>query len=218
VSEITWYSRFAIWVGAIVLLVQAVAGRGAGFMSLVSIVLMLVGLAGFLFGLMWDEREPRLIREEAATVPNVEPDSEETRATEVEAAHRPPEEVAVLPQPPAQASTPPEHAQVPIEEDQAAAGQVSIEPEVQTTTAPAGHAASASNRVETEEIAIGSVLIGRSCIRCGNPLLLDQMAATCPVCRNPQHAGCWIENHFRCSTPGCSGRGSLEAPKSSDEE
>jgi hypothetical protein len=207
VSEITWYSRFAIWVGAIVLLVQAVAGRGAGFMSLVSVILMSVGLAGFVFGLIWDGRERRVIPQEAVAVPNVAPNLEETDATAADATAEAPV-----------AAPDSEEAELPMEEEPEIAAPAPLEPEVQVATASAPQPAAGNNRVETEEISIGSVLIGRPCIRCGNPLLLDQMAATCPVCKNPQHAACWIENHFRCSTPGCAGRGSLEAPKSSGDE
>jgi hypothetical protein len=209
VSEITWYSRFAIWVGAVVLLVQALAGRGTGFMSFISVVLMAGGLAGFVFGLIWDARAPRPSAQAEPGVLAREPEAVLPRTDEVQAETF--VEVAeVEPETSSQAAE-----TVPEDEVTSTAR---AEPEVQVSVDPAPTPMTLSNRVETEEIASGSVLIGRACVRCGRLLLMEQMAATCPVCRNPQHAACWIENHFRCSTPGCGGRGSLEAPRTSSED
>jgi hypothetical protein len=206
VSEITWYSRFAIWVGAVVLLVQAIAGHGAGFMSFISVVLMIGGLAGFLLGLMWDARAPTHVAGEEGVVIAREPETfshgagEAQAATSAEVSHLEP----ALPE--SASETAPEAE---------AASPARAEPEIRIPAGSEPSPMTLSDRVETEEIAMGSVLIGRSCVRCRQLLLMGQVAATCPVCRNPQHAACWIENHFRCSVAGCSGRGSLEAPRTS---
>src|SRR4051794_5555095 len=46
-DDIVWYSRFAVLVGALVLLVQALSGRGAGFVTLLGVLLLCVGLVVF---------------------------------------------------------------------------------------------------------------------------------------------------------------------------
>lgn len=51
VSDIIWYSRFAVLVGALVLLVQAIAGRAAGFVTLLAVILLCVGLVVFVVAL-----------------------------------------------------------------------------------------------------------------------------------------------------------------------
>lgn len=51
VNDIIWYSRFAVLVGALVLLVQAIAGRAAGFVTLLAVILLCVGLVVFVVAL-----------------------------------------------------------------------------------------------------------------------------------------------------------------------
>lgn len=50
--EALWYGRLAIWVGAAILLIQAVLNRGAGPTSALGALVLAVGLAVFLAGLM----------------------------------------------------------------------------------------------------------------------------------------------------------------------
>lgn len=50
-NDVIWYSRFAVLVGALVLLVQAVAGRAAGLITFLAIVLLCGGLVVFLVAL-----------------------------------------------------------------------------------------------------------------------------------------------------------------------
>lgn len=55
-SEFTWYARLAVWVGAVVLIVQSVTGRGLGAMTVIAVLLLTSGFAAFLVGLVMDAR------------------------------------------------------------------------------------------------------------------------------------------------------------------
>jgi hypothetical protein len=213
VSELTWYSRFAVWVGAVVLLVQAIAGRGAGLMSLVATLLLGIGLVGFLAGLVVDARQSEAvvgvpIREESVEAESVAPPRDE-----------PTDEPALV--------VPVATEGIPVEVDAAptlspaeeTAQAVAPEPVAQVpepAPAPASSAARAprrtASRIPTERLDDDSPLAGETCIHCGDPLSPGDVVAVCPVCFEPQHAHCWVENHFRCSTPGCVGAGRLRAP------
>ncbi len=50
-SEFVWYARLAVWAGAVVLLAQAISGRGTSFMTLLGVILLTTGFAAFLGGL-----------------------------------------------------------------------------------------------------------------------------------------------------------------------
>jgi disulfide bond formation protein DsbB len=51
VNDVIWYSRFAVLVGALVLLVQAVAGRAQGVITLIAILLLCLGFLVFVSAL-----------------------------------------------------------------------------------------------------------------------------------------------------------------------
>lgn len=53
-DNLLWYSRYAVWVGAIVLLLQSVTGRSIGLVSLLAVILLAGGLLLFLLTLSWD--------------------------------------------------------------------------------------------------------------------------------------------------------------------
>src|SRR5579872_6310443 len=57
-SEFTWYSRLAAWIGAAMLLVQSVLGREAGPVTVLAVLLLGVGFLCFLIGLAVDSRLP----------------------------------------------------------------------------------------------------------------------------------------------------------------
>ncbi len=50
-DEVLWYSRLILWVGAIVLLAEAVSGRSAAFFSVVGTLCLAGGFATFLVAL-----------------------------------------------------------------------------------------------------------------------------------------------------------------------
>ncbi len=50
-SEFTWYSRLVLWIGALMLLVEAVSGRSEAFITVVATLCLAGGLAAFLIGL-----------------------------------------------------------------------------------------------------------------------------------------------------------------------
>ncbi|HEX8918868.1 MAG TPA: hypothetical protein VF898_10225 [Chloroflexota bacterium] len=58
-SEFTWYSRLAVWIGAAILLVQAVQKQGTSFITLVAVLLLSLGFLAFLAGLSRDGLEQR---------------------------------------------------------------------------------------------------------------------------------------------------------------
>lgn len=55
-SEFTWYSRLAAWIGAAMLLVQSVLGRDAGFVTALAVCLLGIGFLCFLVGVAVDGR------------------------------------------------------------------------------------------------------------------------------------------------------------------
>src|SRR5579884_3155341 len=75
-ETVLWYSRYAVWVGAIVLLVQAVTGRSVGLVSLIGILLLVFGFLVFLAAIAWQGIGPRLMVLEPA------PQSSDTAASE----------------------------------------------------------------------------------------------------------------------------------------
>jgi hypothetical protein len=217
-SELTWYSRFAVLAGAAVLLIQSVTDRGAGPVSLIAVLLMAGGLPAFVAGLIWDART---VSGTAGARPAVVKDDDESAASTEEAGPATDEVVSL---PATDALEPVEHDSEPSGETVVPAAnsveaappvEISVSNPVQVTTTPAPKP---QLRVRTEEIAEDNRLAQAPCVHCRLPLGAGAVVAFCPVCARPQHASCWIDNHFRCSTPGCTGRGSLEAPSLPGEE
>lgn len=54
IDSFLWYSRYSVWVGAIVLFIQSVTGRSVGVISLLGVILLAVGFAAFLGALSWE--------------------------------------------------------------------------------------------------------------------------------------------------------------------
>jgi hypothetical protein len=228
VSELTWYSRFAVWVGAAVLLVQAIAGRGAGLMSLIAVVLMAAGLMAFLAGLVVDGRavraqlEPALTESDAgltASDASAEPDGDAGLAAVLESEPSAMAETATLSSEPEDSIPAPgvldseTGLASPREVEMTTAARFDpVSPEAQHPV-PRATPAAPRRSVPTHELDEGTPELGSDCPRCGKALVAGQVIAACPMCGAAQHASCWIENHFRCSTPGCAGAGSLEAPE-----
>ena len=53
-SSFTWYSRLAIWLGALILIIQAVLGESTNLVTLIGVLAVIVGLISFVVGLIWD--------------------------------------------------------------------------------------------------------------------------------------------------------------------
>ncbi len=53
-DSLLWYSRYSVWVGAIVLFIQSVTGRSVGAISLLGVLMLAVGFAVFLGALSWE--------------------------------------------------------------------------------------------------------------------------------------------------------------------
>lgn len=49
--DLLWYGRLAVWLGAAILLIQAVLNRGAGVTTAIGALILSVGLIAFLIGL-----------------------------------------------------------------------------------------------------------------------------------------------------------------------
>lgn len=218
-SELTWYSRFAILAGAAVLLIQSVTDRGAGPVSLIAVLLMAGGLPAFVAGLIWDARTVSGFAGVRASV--VEEGGESTAGTE--GAGPETDEVEVLHSNEVLEAAGPDGGPS-VEAEVPAANSVEAAPPVETPAPTPVEVTTTSVppkpqlRVRTEEIAEDNRLAQAPCVHCRLPLGAGAVVAFCPVCARPQHAACWIDNHFRCSTPGCTGRGSLEAPSLPGEE
>jgi hypothetical protein len=90
-------------------------------------------------------------------------------------------------------------------------------PEETVTQPAAPHVDTTPSGVATEMLTPENVMVGAECPRCESTLRVGQLVATCPVCGRTHHAICWMENHFHCGTPDCTGHGSLEAPATSNE-
>lgn len=54
--EIVWYSRLAIIVGAVILLIQAVTGRSTAALSVLATILLVIGLIALVSGLALEGR------------------------------------------------------------------------------------------------------------------------------------------------------------------
>lgn len=52
-DSLLWYSRYAVWVGALVLLVQSVTGRSIAIISVVAVLMLAAGFIAFVGALSW---------------------------------------------------------------------------------------------------------------------------------------------------------------------
>ena len=69
-SSFTWYSRLAIWIGALILIVQAVLNEPTNVVTLIGVLAVVVGLVAFVAGLIWDHfRRPGAEAVPAETMP-----------------------------------------------------------------------------------------------------------------------------------------------------
>jgi hypothetical protein len=231
-SEVTWYGRFAVWVGAVVLLVQAVAGRGAGLMSLIATLLLAVGIAVFLVGLVIDasaapaplvsdvgaseaDRLGETAESDAPAVPvGLDPSTtlELPEASIALQAADAQEDVEEAQPPPEERDTPVTAAEVDRPEGPGAHPDVLAASATAPDLAPVEPAPRRLGRIPTERLDDRSPLLGDDCVHCGHALVAGDVVAVCPLCFEPQHAQCWIDNHFRCSTPNCAGAGRLLSP------
>jgi hypothetical protein len=153
-------------------------------MTVAAVIAMSLGLLAFLGGLMWPSLSGRVSA--AGAEPSPSP-------VDAEAG---PEEPAVASEKREPVSTAP------------------VVPEPEAESAPGAQTPLATpERIETIEVLDGRPPVGEPCVRCANQLQAGDLAAACPRCGALHHAACWTANRFHCATPGCSGSGSLEAPR-----
>ncbi|MDQ2741160.1 MAG: hypothetical protein M3Z66_02520 [Chloroflexota bacterium] len=50
-NEFLWYSRFILWVGALVLLIEALTGRSSGPITVIAVLCLFGGLIAFVIAL-----------------------------------------------------------------------------------------------------------------------------------------------------------------------
>jgi hypothetical protein len=197
-SDFLWYTRLLVWVGCGALLIEALAGKSFGYLTVVAVVFLVVGFVGFLGALALEGRPLAWLAVPAEGPDSVvmEPPSGETGRSDAPIDTR--GETSVLTAAPAPAS-PAEFA-------------AELAPPI--AAARAARPAGQPREVRTRELAATSQDVGNTCPYCGRELLAGQIVAVCWACEATQHASCWTENRFRCATPGCAGAGSLQAPES----
>lgn len=207
-NDVVWYSRLAVLVGALVLIAQAVTGRAVTLMTVLAVVLLCGGFVVFIAALsatgldlsrLWVAVEAAEAEATLSATPDLSSNDAGTTAA-------PPPADAPAAVPVQQA--PPPREETVVEE---------VPPAQPASQAPARPAPS-GKPLTTYDVAADSPQAGVPCPRCRALLVAGQVAVTCKECDQPQHAACWIDNHFRCNTPGCSGRGSLVAPEDEPEE
>lgn len=206
-ETLLWYSRYSVWVGAIVLLLQAITGRSIALITLLSVLLLGIGFLVFVGVLSWEGLGLPL-HVEPATV-------DDTVAPQIQAPARP--EPARKPsQRRAEAvpvEAPPKRTAEPDQD--VSAPSVEVKPSPAASPVPVPEAipgASAPVRLSTQALTADSPLVGASCSVCARRLKAGQVVARCPECGAVQHASCWTDNGFACGVEDCHGRGSLEAP------
>jgi hypothetical protein len=193
VTEVTWYARLAVWVGVVVLLIQSVTGRGNPPVTVVAVILLIGGFLVFIAGLATSGLS-RL----TPGLANGTADSTTGLNDRHAAAQMPVDEVG--------------EATV-LEPAPSGAPEQEPEPMRNLTTATSESTSPPSwGSVLAVDVTRDAPELGSICPRCHIGIQEGQIAATCFVCGHAHHAACWTENHFHCATPGCEGRGSLEAP------
>ena len=80
-SEIVWYGRLLVWIGALVLLAEALLGRSTAISTILGVLMLSAGFLAFLAGLATEGRSIRLpdtetedasvVRTESPTEPQV---------------------------------------------------------------------------------------------------------------------------------------------------
>jgi hypothetical protein len=187
-DSLLWYSRYCVWVGAIVLLVQSVTGRSVGPVTLMGVLLLAAGFIAFVGSLSW----------QGVAAATVDPSAEVPSAQE-----------------PASAADGSAASSVPGAEFTSSASQGG-RAEARTPTAvppeSASEPSSLREDIASQRLTEDSPLVGASCAACGRRLEEGQDVTRCPECRAVQHTACWTDNGFSCATEGCSGRGALRAP------
>jgi hypothetical protein len=232
-NDLLWYTRLLVWVGCGALLVEAVSGRSFGYLTVVAVIFLVVGLAGFVAGLALQGRSLSWLLAVAEAPPAAITESAPrdrypgTALSRGEDALT--EDVAVT-----QAESEPRQVggeNVAVADGLETSGDRSSSPEPRRAEAlsygggnapkpPRAEALSyggedpgRARRIRTEELSDGSPAAGGICPHCGSKLRSGQIGMVCWACGAAHHAGCWTENRFRCATPGCRGAGSLEAPE-----
>jgi hypothetical protein len=202
-ETLLWYSRYAVWVGAIVLLLQAITGRSIGIITLLAVLLLGGGFLVFIAVLGWDglglPLQLEMVMMEDGPPPLAPAPSRPERASA-----GPKRKVEAVPEDP-----PTNRAVEPTGETGAASGPK--EPETAPSNAATPQARSPV-RLRTQALTADSPLVGASCGVCSKRLREGQVVVRCPECRAVQHASCWTDNGFACGVEDCRGRGSLEAP------
>jgi hypothetical protein len=185
-SPLTWYGRLGVWLGAFMLLLQSVTGRGAGVTTVVAVAALTIGLTVFLAGLA-----SAAFDRKAQDSPAEDPAGDGRPQRTIE---------------PATPDLDQEMAQIEREE------VPSAEP-VGGELANGAFPRIEERGIRALKVPAGASEAGELCPRCREDVQVGQIAATCFVCGAVHHAGCWVANGFGCATPGCAGRGDLEAPK-----
>lgn len=196
-ESLLWYSRYSVWVGAIVLTLQAITGRSVGLITLLAVLLLGLGFLAFIGVLSWEglglplQLEPAVVEDEA---PNL-------------AAGTPPASRPVI-----RAS---ETRPVPQRADDGpgrnrATGNAKQESGFAETPKVQGEPV--TPRLPTQALGADSPLIGASCSACAKRLREGQVVVRCPECGAIQHASCWSESGFHCGVEDCTGHGSLATP------
>jgi Prokaryotic RING finger family 1 len=198
-SELIWYSRLFVWVGAGGLLLQAVAQGFVGQrvnapLALLCVLLLGGGFILFVVCLALEGSPVHVSAPVTAPAPAAEPPLDPSTPVQTQAADSPAVSNQIKDASPISAPT-----------------EAAVTAKHSTAAPPTTRIAS-SRTVQTIELAEGDGLIGAVCPVCEQRLRVDQLAAACPECGLAHHASCWTENRFRCGRQGCSGSGSLQAP------
>jgi hypothetical protein len=231
-NDLLWYTRLLVWVGCGALLVEAVSGRSFGYLTIVAIIFLVVGLAGFMAGLALQGRSlswllavaeapPAAVTESAPR--DGHPGTAFSRGEEAVIEHAP-----ALPGETTPRQVGGENVAIADEVETSRDHSTSPEPGLAKALSYGGEDLPESprakamiygdedpgraRRIRTEELSDRSPAAGGICPQCGSKLQPGQIGMVCWACGAAHHAGCWIDNRFRCATPGCGGAGSLEAP------
>jgi hypothetical protein len=187
VNEYVWYSRLAVWVGCVILLAQAIAGRGASVMTVAGVILLSLGFVAFVGTLA----RSSLVTDSQTGSSTVSPPTRDSESG-------------------SGASS------LDDSVGRTVAGKEEVVPTIITgvdETVTSSATSPVDQGIETVDVSETSAEFGSICPRCTLELKEGHISAACPLCGTTHHAACWIENHFRCSAPGCKGSGNLAAPR-----